>query len=259
ERFSPLGIDTLRITVERRGRTASTIIDPGDRTFAASHHAVDYLLMVCLRSARRAVGRFQLLEVHVRQGARGAAEALERAFECRARTEQRDNRLVYPLAELRAASQLGNPRIAEQIEKFATALVTRATSRTTLRERVANVTRELVAAGERPRSAHVARRLCLSERSLQRGLAEERTSFRDVRDGVLWEIVEALLSNSHLKMEAVALTVGFADVAAFSKAFRRWAGCSPVQFRIQLPAGGAGEAVGIAMKYEARSRGPGLR
>jgi len=32
-------------------------------------------------------------------------------------------------------------------------------------------------------------------------------------------------------METVALTLGFADVAAFSKAFRRRMGCSPSEFR----------------------------
>jgi transcriptional regulator GlxA family with amidase domain len=55
-----------------------------------------------------------------------------------------------------------------------------------------------------------------------------------VRDAVLWEVVEAMLSNSALKMEAVAASVGFADVAAFSKAFKRWAGCPPAQYRSEL-------------------------
>jgi len=236
ERFTPLAIDTLRITIEQRRSTASTIIDPGDRTFEASHHAVDYLLMATVRSVRRALGAYELSEVHVRHGGRGAGAALAQAFGCPARIEQPDNRLVYPLAALRAPSQLANERIAQQIEKFAEALLARTLPETTLRERVASATRQLIAAGLRARSAMVARRLHLSERSLQRGLAGERTSFREVRDAVLWEIVEALLSNSRLKLEAVALSVGFADVAAFSKAFKRRTGCPPAQYRSQLAA-----------------------
>jgi AraC-like DNA-binding protein len=195
--------------------------------------------MAIVRSVRRAIGVNQLVEVHVRHGGVGAAEALAGAFGCPARIEQPDNRLVYPLAELAAVSQMANPRIAEQLEKFATALLARGAAQATLRERVANVTRELIAAGLRAQSATVAQKLALSERSLQRGLADEQTSFRDVRDEVLWEVVEALLSNVHLKLEAVALSVGFADVAAFSKAFKRWAGCPPAQFRSQLAAAAA--------------------
>ena len=234
-RFSPLALDTLRITVERHGTTASTIFDSGDRTFEDSHHAVDYLLMAGVRSIRLALGLgLQLSEVHVRHRARGAAEALARAFACPARLGQPDNRLVYPAAELCTAPQLANPRIAEQIERFAASQLARTASRATLRERVASVTRELLGAGLRPRSTTVAQRLGLSGRSLQRGLAEEQTSFREVRDAVQWEVVEALLSNPRLKVEAVALSVGFADVAAFSKAFKRWAGCPPTQYRDQL-------------------------
>ena len=236
-KFSPLSLDTLRITVERHGSTASTIFDPGDRTFEGSHHAIDYLLMAAVRSIRLAVGRgYRLVEVHVRHRAPGAAAALARAFGCPARVGQRDDRIVHPLADLHATPQLANPRIAEQLEKFAEAQLARTAPHTTLRARVASVTRELLAAGQRPQSAIVARRLGLSERSLQRGLAEERTSFREARDAVQWKIVEALLSNPRLKVGAVALSVGFADVAAFSKAFKRWAGCPPAQYRDRIAA-----------------------
>ena len=57
---------------------------------------------------------------------------------------------------------------------------------------------------------------------------------RAVRDTVLREVVEALLGNPSLTVEAVALSVGFGDVAALSKAFKRWAGRSPASFRAGL-------------------------
>jgi transcriptional regulator GlxA family with amidase domain len=41
----------------------------------------------------------------------------------------------------------------------------------------------------------------------------------------------ALLANPSLKVEVVALSTGFADVAAFSKAFKRWTGRSATQYR----------------------------
>jgi AraC-like DNA-binding protein len=43
-----------------------------------------------------------------------------------------------------------------------------------------------------------------------------------------------LLSNPSLKIESIAVSVGFPDVAAFSKAFRRWKGCSPTRYRETL-------------------------
>ena len=95
-----------------------------------------------------------------------------------------------------------------------------------------------MASGVRPHRAVVARRLGMSQRSLQRGLEAEQTTFRAVQDSVLWELVQALLSNPALKLDAVARSVGFGDQAAFSKAFRRWKGCTPARYRAQLAASG---------------------
>src|SRR5262249_26185786 len=106
--------------------------------------------------------------------------------------------------------------------------------------RVAAVTRGLLIRGVRAQVATAARELHVSGRTLRRRLADEQTTFKAGRDGVLWEVVEALLSNRMLTVEAVALSVGFADVAAFSNAFKRWAGTSPTEYRERLVARASG-------------------
>lgn len=231
-RFGLLVISTLRIDVVVQRDTANLVIDLGDPALEASHHLVDYLMMASLRSLRRAHGdTLDLRAVHLRHADVGGATETARAFGCPVRFGQRANRLVIGAGALRARSRLANPLIAEQIAKFAAALAARMTTAVTLRERVATLTRSLLADGLRADRGTVARRLQMSERSMQRGLATERTTFKAVRDAELWEVVDALLSNRSLKVEAVALSVGFQDVAAFSKAFRRWAGCSPTAYR----------------------------
>ena len=59
-------------------------------------------------------------------------------------------------------------------------------------------------------------------------------SFKAIRDAELWEVAHALLAQQSLPVKTVALSVGFRDVAAFSKAFKHWAGCSPTQYRERL-------------------------
>jgi AraC-like DNA-binding protein len=234
-RFGRLPLDTLRITLDVRENTTSTVFQPGDRAFEASHHAIEYLLMVGLRAMRRAAGGdFRPREVHVRHAGRGTRAELERAFGCPVKFEQPDDRLVFRSGQLRTASRLANPRVAEQIEKFAVALVARVTPHATFRERVEDATRQLLATSRRAEIATVARQLGVSTRSLQRRLEDEHTTFRAVRDAVLWDVVGALLSNPLLKVEAVGLSVGFADAATFSRAFRRWARCSPAEYRRRL-------------------------
>jgi AraC-like DNA-binding protein len=131
---------------------------------------------------------------------------------------QQDDRIVFPHSALWAVPRFANRFIAEEIEKFAAALNTRVAPRATISEQAEQGTRALLASGVRANSASVGRRLGISSRTLQRRLAEEGTSFRALRDAVLWEAVEVLLSNPSLKIEAIALSVGFSDAAAFSKA-----------------------------------------
>lgn len=81
----------------------------------------------------------------------------------------------------------------------------------------------------------IAEQLDLSGRHLNRKLAEEGTSFKLLRDQVLHQMAEQLLRDSPRLVE-VAEALGFSDESAFAKAFRRWSGITPGQFRQGLGA-----------------------
>jgi AraC-like DNA-binding protein len=239
-RFGRLILNTLQIRHQPHDDTVSIIGEIDDRALAEAHHAVEYFLMLHLRSVQRAAGgALHPRAIHVRHADRGQRAAVEQAFGCPVHFDQQEIRVVYGARDLQAPSQLSNPCIAEQIEKFAAALEARVLPLPTFREQCAVHVRAILTAGLRADLASVARRLGVSGRSLRRGLESESTSFSAVRDGVLREVAEALLSSPTLKVEAVALSVGFADGAAFSKAFKRWAGCSPTEYRVQRTAGTA--------------------
>jgi AraC-like DNA-binding protein len=233
-RFSHLAADRLRVRVKRGTGTVRLVIDPGE-VAEESTHLVDYMMMALTRVLRIAVGaEFQLREVHVRHPPWSDLAEAAQVFGCPVWCNRSENRLVFPVEYLETASRGANPLIAKQIEKFSETRAAHATPPATFRQGVADAARELLAEGLRADRATVARQLHVSRRTLQRRLEEERTTFRAVRDAVLREVVEALLSNPLLKVEYVALSVGFADVAAFSKAFKRWAGCSPTAYRQRL-------------------------
>jgi AraC-like DNA-binding protein len=235
ERFSGLAVDTLRMTLRSEPPVASVIFEPGDPVFSASRHAVEYLLMTLVRGLRSALGgTLPIREVHFRHRRAGSHGPAEQAFGCPVRFGAGDHRIVFPHSALRTASRFANRAIGGEIEKFAVALSARLEPRATLAARVTQAARALLAAGIRPDAARIGAKLGMSCRTLQRKLAGEGASFRALRDAVLWKTVEALLSNPSLKIEAIALSVGFSDVAAFSKAFRRWRGRPPTHYREAL-------------------------
>jgi AraC-like DNA-binding protein len=76
-------------------------------------------------------------------------------------------------------------------------------------------------------SAHIG----LSNRTLTRRLAENGTTFRGLIKKVQAEISKDLLLNTSSNVGEIAFQLGFSEQSAFNRAFKRWTGQSPVEFR----------------------------
>lgn len=85
--------------------------------------------------------------------------------------------------------------------------------------------------GKRPRQAALADLANVSERTLRRQLRGQGVSYQRMRDEALHEKARDLLLHTSLTIVDVALAVGYADVRAFRRAFKRWTGKLPAAFR----------------------------
>ena len=82
----------------------------------------------------------------------------------------------------------------------------------------------------------IARELEMSARTLRRHLAEEGTSYERLLDDLRKELAEHYLREPELGIDDVAVLLGFSEARAFRRAFRRWNGLSPAQFRLRTGA-----------------------
>lgn len=232
-RFARVPLDTQRLEVTVHEGVVDLTVDPGDPAIEQSHHAVDYIVGNNISSLRRAIPGFRLLRVDLTHKEVGEPGATARTLGCPVRFGRRYNRLRFPDSVLDSIPAAANPAIAEQIQKYTSALFTRITSGS-VHDRVADAIRAQLVAGLPPDRTAIARRLHVSQRTLQRQLEQESTTFKVLRDSVRSELSRALLANRALKVEAIAQSVGFAEVASFSKAFTRWLGYPPTRYRDQL-------------------------
>ncbi|HEU4405815.1 MAG TPA: AraC family transcriptional regulator [Polyangiaceae bacterium] len=85
--------------------------------------------------------------------------------------------------------------------------------------------------GRAPNVEGVARALGLSARTLQRRLSEEGTTFQREVDAVREELARSYVLDAAASLDDVAASLGYADPSAFVRAFRRWTGMTPGQFR----------------------------
>lgn len=81
--------------------------------------------------------------------------------------------------------------------------------------------------------------LCMSSQVIRRRLTEEGTSYQRIKDAVRCELVRELLANRELAIGDIAERAGFAETAALSRAFKKWVGKTPAQFRKRILTGQA--------------------
>ncbi|MBO9644422.1 MAG: AraC family transcriptional regulator [Pseudacidovorax sp.] len=85
--------------------------------------------------------------------------------------------------------------------------------------------------GTMPTLAHMAQLLNTSERTLKRRLHDEGTSFRELAGQAQAQRAATLARDARLSLTEVAERMGYADLSAFSQAFKRWHGVAPDRFR----------------------------
>ena len=66
---------------------------------------------------------------------------------------------------------------------------------------------------------------------MQRRLEQEQTRFSEVLDRARLQVAKRLLAEPRTTLAEVAYRLGFADLATFSRAFKRWTGMPPGQWR----------------------------
>lgn len=79
---------------------------------------------------------------------------------------------------------------------------------------------------------HTAARLHVSVRTLQRQLTDAGTSFKAVLDEMRADVARTLLSSTGRSLLEIAYLLGYSDASAFNRAFRRWTGTTPLEYRV---------------------------
>ncbi|MCX7145687.1 MAG: AraC family transcriptional regulator [Sulfuritalea sp.] len=77
----------------------------------------------------------------------------------------------------------------------------------------------------------ISRRLFLSPRTLHRRLEDEGTSFRAIKDGLRRDLATDWLTKTTRPLSRIGADLGFADAAAFYRAFAGWTGSGPREYR----------------------------
>lgn len=159
-----------------------------------------------------------------------AVSAHERYFGCPCVWEADFDALVFPSASLESQNQKGDAALARFFTSHLDEELNRVLREETIGQRVRNTIAGSLSEGV-PKAPTIARRLGLSERTLQRRLEGEGLNFQGLLDTVRREMAESFLINSDYSIAEIAFLTGFSEQSALNRAFKRWHEQTPAAFR----------------------------
>jgi AraC-like DNA-binding protein len=234
DRYLPLVLPLARFRLEEAERAhlifETSFVDPGIDRFAN-----EVTLAFVVRIGRHFVSRAEPpIAVRFRHAAPSYARAYE-IFGCPIEFETQHNEVVFARALLDREQPFRDENLHRLLKLRADDLLSEKHAKVLLRERVKLLLRR-AADLSHVDLASVARGLGMNERALRRRLSAESSSLSSLRDEVRREIALESLTNARLEIKQIADRVGFSDVSAFHRAFRRWTGSTPTRYRTDFAA-----------------------
>jgi AraC-like DNA-binding protein len=125
------------------------------------------------------------------------------------------------------------------LEAHAQQRVSELVGQTTYRDRVLQYLLERATIEQRKEMNDVARDIGVSVRTLRRRLQDEGESYSDLSKKALATRAERLVADAGRTIDETAYMLGFSDRSAFHRAFKRWTGMTPNEYRRQRTLGKA--------------------
>ena len=217
--------------VEEGERTALRVLRDAEAPAPASHELC--FALVARRAREMAGDRFRIAQVAFAHRI-GDVSAYERFFDAPVIAGAAHTELVFPRDVLGVPLTTADPNLLDVLLPTAEHALAKPRGAPPFLDGVRRAVRRGMVEGN-GQLDDVARRLGLSTRSLQRRLREEGTSFQAVRDETRQSLADRYL-NEDLSMAEISFLLGFSAPSAFFRAFKRWTGSTPLEYRDALGA-----------------------
>lgn len=180
-------------------------------------------------------------EVTFRHGQPADDRAYREVFRCPIQFGQPFNSILFQTSDLERPVPSANEELAVILDEMTSKyLALRFSSR--FSRKVREVLAQQLPQGE-PSKTEIARHLHMTSRTLLRRLREENTTFQELSERLREELAYEYLLKDELTIEQIAAKLGFSSSSTFSRAFVRWTGHRPSDWRSRrgqlMPGAGA--------------------
>ncbi len=221
--------------VEHRLREAGDLVHlerhyAPDAVTRVPHPAEFAFACVVLRTRPLTMIDFRPHAVRFAHRAPPGPEEHRRIFGCPVTFDAAVSAIVFDRRSLEIPMKSPRPELCRLLEAHGQGQLQRLPSEATLVDLARRALLEELRGGD-PELGHIAKKLGMSPRTLQRRLRDLGTSHQALLDEVRRDLAVRYLKDASLGVAEVGFLLGFAEVSNFYRAFRRWTGSTPLEFR----------------------------
>jgi AraC-like DNA-binding protein len=226
-RYCHVVSDAVDYQFFRRGSDYHFVIEP---VVDVPVEAIDALVSNFLRMSRSLIGgHYSPLLIELRRARPPVIDDYERLWRAPLRFGSERNCLIFDADSIERVLDTGNPELARQSDAISSRYLARI-ERYNIVARVREVLAQRLP-GSEPSQDEVAEVLNVSARTLQRKLGDGGTTFKEILDETRHAMALAYLGSPQHSVNEITYLLGFSCSSSFTRAFRRWTGLSPSDWR----------------------------
>lgn len=189
-------------------------------------------IVAILKMVRMLVGEsFSPLEINRVQEPNAASLPLEQFVRCPIHYGKGYGELVIARQDMEQKLSSGNEELSQMNEQILLKHLSQL-DREQLSTRVKLEILQQLPSGN-VKESDIAESIGLSSRTMQRRLLDEGVNFSSLLQDTRQQLASQYIKDDQLSISEIAYLLGFSDQANFTRAFKRWNGVSPTQYRNQ--------------------------
>jgi AraC-like DNA-binding protein len=230
-RYFPLASTGASVDLEVEGSDAQLSYGLHD-TIAGHLQNTQWVFAILIRACRESSGNphWAPREIRFRQRRPTNIAVQQAFFRCPLVFDQPDDAMVLAPTDLRIPFTRADNTLLPILVSSADAALAIAGSEDAIEHQVRRAIAQSMRLGE-VSIEHVALRLGASARTIQRRLQDRGQSFQGLVADTRLALSRRYLEDSSMSLTDVADRLGYSELSAFSRAFRRWTGVSALEFR----------------------------
>ena len=219
------------LEIERSGPCVAVRFREADFNLRGARHNSEYIAAIIVRAFRDMTRkRLSPVRAEFMHGRPNAKVAYDQYLGCEVRFQAEWDALIYDAEAIRLPVIGADDRLLKVLERACRQILGPVPKKRDLVHDTRELVTERLTKGS-VRIDDIARALGMSSKTLERRLAEKGTAFGILLDDIRKGLAIRYLGDTSFRLDQVAYLTGYSEPAALVRAFKRWTGTTPMQYR----------------------------